>query len=480
MGNSVKKNYLYNLSYEILAIIIPIVTLPYVSRVLGATAVGDYDYIFGIVSYFGIVAVTGTKNFGQREIAKNQNNKHNKSILFWEVFYFRLISTVIITLVYSIFILYFLPQYRVLFVVHYMTIISWVADISWYFQGTENFKVTSIRNTIVKLVGTILIFLLVKNPGDLWKYTTIYALTMLLGNVIMWLSLFREITIIKFSDLRIFANTKEIMALFLPVVAIQLYTVFDKTMLGTMCNTTEVGYYGQAEKIIKLLLTIITSFVAVLLPKIAFLSSESGEKEAGKYIEKVFGYIYVLACPMLVGCIVISNQFVPIFLGDGYDPVKNLMKIESLLFIVLGTGQMFGTTLVALNRQKNVSIAVISAAVTNIVFNYIFIKCFNLGAFGVAMASVLAETCSTLLQFIGLKDLVKISMIIKPMIKYMVVSVIMGCLVMFINIFMKDGIFVLVLKIIIAVIFYALMLFLIKDAILIKIIKQIIGKIKGN
>ena len=157
---SVKKNYLFNLMYEVLAVLVPFVTTPYVSRVLGVTAIGDYNYINGIVSYFGLIAVTGTATFGNREISIVQNDKEKRSEYFFEILFFRIICTGIALLPYLILILSSNGLYKTLYLINLLMFLSWIFDVSWFCQGMENFAVTAIRNSIVKISGAILIFLL--------------------------------------------------------------------------------------------------------------------------------------------------------------------------------------------------------------------------------------------------------------------------------------------------------------------------------
>lgn len=425
MGKSIKKNYMYNLIYELLAIIVPLVTTPYVSRVLGATAIGDYSYTVGIVSYFGIIAVTGTKNYGQREVAIRQHDKKERSVVFWEIFLFRVFCTIVVTVAYLIFIMNFMQQYKILFIIQLLTVLSWVADISWFFQGMEEFKVTAIRNSFVKIIGTILIFICVKSPDDLWIYTLIYSGTNFLGNLTMWFYIRQEILLPSRRDVHVLKNIKGIMALFIPVIAIQIYTILDKTMLGSLCNTTEVGYYSQAEKIIKLALTVLSSFIAVLVPRISMLYNQGSMDTIEAYYKKTLDFIFFLAMPMMMGCIAVSDVFVPIFFGKGYEDVIALMQIMSLLFIILSLGQLYGNFLVAMKRQKFYTLAVVVAAIINAFLNFIFLVEFKLGAIGVAWATIIAELACTIVQIIASKDILDMKKLFVPIIRYLLPSGIM-------------------------------------------------------
>lgn len=419
MKKSMGINYIYNLLYQIVTIMVPLITTPYVSRVLGATAIGDYSYTFGIVSYFGLAAATGTVYFAQREIAVRQNDKKQRSILFWEIFFFRVLSGILVLAAYTVFFLNFMPRYRTLFAIQYLTFFSWIGDITWYFHGTENFKITAIKNSAVKLAGTVLIFLFVNKTDDLWLYTLILAAAMLLGNLTMWPYVFREVLWPGIHQIHMFRNTREIMGLFVPLISIQLYTVLDKTMLGSLCNTTEVGYYSQTEKIVRLALMLPSAFITVVTPRIAVACRNHETDQIEAYYKKTLNAVCLLAMPMTAGCILVSNEFVPLFFGKGYEPVIGLMQAESLLFIILSLGQMTGNFLIAMNRQRDYTVAVTLAAAVNVVLNVVFVRGLGMGAMGAVIASVAAESVSTIRQLHAVRGFARYRPIIRAFARYL-------------------------------------------------------------
>ncbi len=472
MKKSITVNYIYNLAYQILAVAIPVITTPYISRVLGANAIGIYSFTAGIVSYFGLVATTGTQTYAQREIAKNHTDVYKRSVIFWNVFSFRVICTLCITILYTVFILTNMKEYRAMFIIQYSIIASWIFDISWYFQGVENFKTVSIRNCTVKVIGTLLIFIFVKDVSDLWIYTLILSGAALIGNSSMWISLFHEIKWIGIRSIKPLNDFKIIMQLFAPLISIQLYTVLDKTMLGLFCNTEEVGFYTQAEKIIKMLLTIPTSLIPVLLPRLSTLYEKNDIKAISYYYEKTLRFIYMLVIPMTVGCIAIADLFVPFFFGKGFDPVRNVMKIESLLFIILSTGQLMGNLLISSNRQNKYTVAVTVAAMLNALCNYVFIKCFYLGAIGATVASVTAEMISTIIQIYYVKDLVSYKPILKYLIRYSIPTCIMAIAVISIEHFLNNA-FGMLISILVGGVIYGGVLLFIKDPIVMEVYNKI-------
>jgi hypothetical protein len=196
--NSVTKNYIYNFLYQILTIIIPLITTPYLSRVLGAENIGIYSFTISITTYFILFGSLGVAMYGQREIAYVQNDIKKRSKIFFEIFFMRCI-----TLGISLFIFYITfcskGQYNIYYKILILEIIANAIDISWYFQGLEEFKKTVMRNTIVKLISVICIFVFVKESTDLNKYFIIYVLSTFLGNLSLWMYLPRFVQMVKFN-----------------------------------------------------------------------------------------------------------------------------------------------------------------------------------------------------------------------------------------------------------------------------------------
>lgn len=465
------KNYIYNMLYEVLALIIPLITTPYISRVLGATAIGDYGFTSGIVSYFTIVAALGTVNYAKREIAYNQHDKYTRSKLFYEIFVFRLITSSIATIAYIVFIQFTPSVLRVLYVIQILTLVAGVFDISWFFQGMEDFKIIAIRNSIVKIAGTVCIFVFVKNVEDLWKYTVILCLSNLIGNLYTWIGLDKYLIKVNMTVKEIFRHTPEILALFATVVAIQIYTILDQTMIGIFANNTEVGYYAQAQKIVKIALMIISSFTAVLMPRIANLYENKDTQEIRNYLNKSVEFIMVLAVPMMVGCASVSGRFVPIFFGEGYEKVSSLLIILSILFVVLGCGQLFGTILVSLKLQREYTISVCLGAVCNFVLNIFMIQ--HYWSVGAALASVVAETIVTVRNLCILnKQYAFVGSLCKAFIRYGLSSLIIVLVTSTFHFFIKNSVIALCFEVAFAAGSYFIVLLLQRDKFIFELLKK--------
>lgn len=282
---SVAKNYTYNLIYQILVMIIPLITTPYVSRTLGAEAIGIYSYTLSIATYFVLFGSLGIALYAQREIAYVQDDKEKRSKVFWEIVILRLITMSISMLFFYITFVQG-QQYQLYYKVLLLQLLSVMLDISWFFQGMEEFKKTVIRNGIVKWITVIAILVFIKTPEDLTKYILIYVLGNVLGNASLWLYLPKMIKKIKLKELTLRRHIKPVFQLFIPQIAIQVYTVLDKTMIGKIvADKAELGYYEQSYKIINFLITITTSLGAVMVPRMANTFAK-GDKEALKRIFK--------------------------------------------------------------------------------------------------------------------------------------------------------------------------------------------------
>jgi len=475
MDKKIFTNYMYNLTFQMLNIILPFITTPYVSRVLGATGIGEYNYVYGIVTYFGIFAVTGTATYAQREIAKQHDNIEVRSKIFWEILFFRLISTILVSIIYIIFVFNYMREYRLLFLINFLTVFSWIFDVSWYFQGVENFKVTAVRNSLVRIFSTIFIFILVKSRNDVWIYTLILTSGMFLGNVTMMPYLKKEIVKSTVTLKNILSNTGGIMALFLPVIAIQLYTVLNKVMLGAMTSAKEVGYYSQANQIVNIGTTVIYAFVAVLTPRIAALYYEGKHEEIKKYMTKAIMNVYFLGLPMTFGCIAIASCFVPVFFGRGYSPVIPLMQIMSVLFVIMGLDQLVGTFLVSMNKQNIFTVAVSVAAIVNVILNYLLIR-MGFGAEGVAYATIISEICTTVIEILGLNKYIRFKDLWVFLLKYLVPSAFMYIVVIILNSLFNVNIIGLLIRLIIAIFVYGAYLLFIKDQLVFYIFKSLFKK----
>lgn len=476
---SITKNYIYNLTYQILVLILPIITAPYISRVLGAENIGIYSYTLSISAYFISFGSLGIALYGQREVAYNQKNNKKYSIIFWEIIVFRIITMFISLLLY-----YFIfvngQQYQMYYKILILEIIGNCIDISWFFQGLEEFKKTVTRNLIVKFISISCIFTVIKTSNDLPMYFGIYVLSILIGNGSLWFYLPKYLEKIKLKELNILRHLKPTITLFIPQIAIQVYTLLDKTMVGTIVeDKSEVGYYEQGQKIIKILLAVITSLGTVMLPRIANTFANGEKEELTNYMKKSFNNVFLLAFPMVFGIIAISKSFVPVFFGQGYDKVAILMSVISPIILLIGLSNVTGTQyLLPTKRQREFTISVVFGAIINFILNICLI--WKYGAIGASIGTVIAELTVTSVQMYFVRKDFKLKEVFKLSKNYFISSLIMFIVCFVIGKFINNNLISTIVQVIAGGITYGICLLIMKDKFIFEVLSKVKNKIKGR
>lgn len=475
---SVTKNYMYNLIYQVLVLILPLVTTPYISRVLGAENIGIYSYTTSISAYFILFGSLGVALYGQREIAYKQGNKKDYSKTFWEIVIFRAITIFISIIIFYLTFARGDNEYSIYYKILILEIIGNCIDITWFFQGLEDFKKAVIRNLIVKIVSIVCTFTFVKSSGDLWIYFMIYVSSILIGNGSLWLSIPKYIEKVNRSELKIARHLRPTIMLFIPQIAIQVYTVLDRTMIGAIItDKSEVGYYDQSQKIIKMLLAVITSLGTVMLTRISN-NLANGEKEKVKaYMKKSFRVVFMLSFPMIFGIFAVSGVFVPLFFGQGYERVIILMNVISPILLLIGLSNVTGTQyLLPTKRQREFSISVICGAIINFIMNISLI--WNYGAVGASIGTVIAEFTVTAIQVYFVRLDFNFKEILKSSKNYLISAIIMFILCLVLVKALPVSVISLLIEVVSGVAIYGIMLIVLKDEFVLDILKRIKNKLR--
>lgn len=424
---SIKKNYIYNTAYQILAVLTPLITTPYVSRVLKAEGVGIYSYNLSIVTYFMMFAALGSSGFAQREVAYNQNRKEELNIIFWNTLLFRLVTTAAACFIYFL-LLRNIHENRAVFICQTFSIVSVAFDVTWLFQGLEEFGKIVLRNVVIKAVSVLCIFAFVKEPADLPIYALIYSGFALLGNLSIWRYLPQYVSPVSLRKLHPFKDTKPILQFFLPAIAISAYTLLDKTMLGYFAPTpVENGYYEQTQKIVMIFLKIITSLSPVMIPRIAYVYAQKDYAKVNHYMYLSYRFVWMTSLPIIFGLNAMAAEFVPWFLGEGFTKCVGLIQILSFLLAIIGLSNVTGAMyLVASGRQNIYTVTVTVGCVCNICLNLFLIPRYY--SAGAVISTIFAETVIVIVQFvyvIYMKRIFEFRKIIGSMWSYLLCSAIM-------------------------------------------------------
>lgn len=454
------KNFLYNLSYQILVLILPLITVPYVSKVLGAKGVGDYAFTYANTQYFILFGMIGITLYGNRQIAYIRSDKEKLKNNFYSIYLVQLSTMILSSIVFLLFVFIFEDgDYLYLYLAQGINILASLVDISWLFMGLEQFKKTVIRNTIVKLLSLASIFIFVKNKEDLIIYITILGLSNFLGNLTFW---FYIPKLIGFKNIKIkgvFNHFKDSLTLFIPQVAIQVYLLLSRTLLGVFTNTVEVGYYDNSQKLINICVTVATALGTVMMPKISNTVASGDIDKVKYYIRNSFFFINAISIPLCFGLLGISKELTPWFFGSEFIGIDTLIFISSIIIIVISWSNVFGTQLlVPLNRTKEFTFSVTMGAIANLLLNLFILK--FMGSRGACISTVIAEITVTATQMYLLRDFLDIKKLIKSVIIFLPPAILMFIIVRVIGISMKVGILTNLIQVCIGVFIYISSLFI--------------------
>lgn len=476
MSKSIAKNFMYNLLLQIVTLFMPLITVPYVSRILGKEGIGVYSYTFSIVQYFIILGTLGVSMYGNRQIAYVRDDKEKMSKTFWAITFLKAITTIIALLVY-ICIFGFDKKYGNVYLIQSINILAATFDISWLYMGLEDFKKTVTRNLVVKIIGVTCIFIFVKSYDDLYKYISINALMGMIGNLVMWMYVPKTVSKVKIKFSDILEHIVPTIQLFIPQIATQIYLILDKTMLGTLANTGEVGLYEQSEKIVKLVLGLVTSLGVVMLPRMSNIFASGDNEKLDGYLNKSLQGVSYVSIPMAVGLAAISNEFVPWFFGKDFSSVSYLMIILTPILFFIAISNVLGTQyLLPSNRTKEFTASVTMGAIINVLLNFILIPHYK--AIGTCIATVIAEFAVTLVQYISLrKNITKKTFIISSL-KYMFAAIVMFIVVRIIGNYMGAKIITTIVQGAVGTIVYVSILVLLKEEINLILFKTIKSKMK--
>ncbi|MBN1040018.1 flippase [Clostridium botulinum] len=476
MSKSIAKNFLYNLLLQIVTLCMPLITVPYVSRILGKEGIGVYSYTLSIAQYFVILGTLGISMYGNRQIAYVRDDKEKMSNTFWSITVLKIITTVIALIVY-ILIFGFNKKYGHIYLIQSLNIIAAMIDISWLYMGLEDFKKTVTRNLIVKIICVSCIFIFIKSYDDLYKYVILNALMILLGNLVMWAYIPKVVSKINITFKDIKSHIFPALQLFIPQIAIQIYAVLDKTMLGTLANTGEVGLYEQSQKIVKLVLGLVTSLGVVMLPRMSNTFANGDTEKMNNYLNKSLNGVAYVSIPMAVGLAGISQEFVPWFFGKDFGDVSYLMIILTPILFFIAISNVLGIQyLLPTNRTKEFTLSVTAGAIINVILNFILIPKYK--AIGSCISTVVAELSVTFIQYVCLKNVINIKIIFINLIKYLISAFVMFVLVRFIGAIMGVKIITTMVQGIVGAIAYVLILILLKEEMNLTIIRAINLKIK--
>jgi len=389
---SVRKNIIYSVLLNILNLIFPIVSAPYIARVLGAENVGKASFVMSYVGYFVLFAALGVKYYGVREIAKCKDDAEQSSRVFSGIFAINLIATIIVSVAYLATILY-IPDLRrdwLIFVLAGITLYLSPITIDWYFQGLENFKMITIRSLIIKCVTFAGLFIFVRQREDVLPYIVLFVATTVLTD--LWNVAYAKKQGLKiwWRNIKVKIHIKPMLILFVSTIAVNIFTALDTVMLGFLSSYEEVGYFTSPNKIIVAIMMGFGAINTALLPRLAFNNQQNNEKANLTLLQKTLDINLLLIVPVALGLYLISARFVPLFFGSDFLGSIVPMQILSFKVIVVMINSFLGTSILLAFGYENKFVKVlVITAIFAFVIKWIFIPEF--GAVGASWTSLAAE-----------------------------------------------------------------------------------------
>ena len=449
------KNYLYNLAYQFVSIIYPIVLTPYTARIFGADGVGDYSFTVAINTLFTL-SLTCVERYGFREISYSRGDRKAESKSFWEVQILRFILLIFLSLGYLL-LTFHSGKYKFLFLAQTISLLYVFFDIAWYWQGKENFKRTAIISIIVKILMLILVFLFVKNKDDLALYAFLISLVSCFGSFALWLGLHKEIGIP--DNINIRKHIKSCILISIPFIIIELYSFIDKTMIGLIANDSfENGYYEQTIKITRIIMVIITSMSLIKAPRHSEFAKNNKRSELVTSLHESFSFMLFLGLPITFGLCLIADKCVPVFLGDGYEKVVILMYLYSPFVILHGFVDVMANQYFIPSKQQNkYTVAVGISCLVNIALNCVLIS--RLGAIGAIIATVISETVGLMVLVRFSRGIISLKKIIMENWQFLLAAVVMSGICLTVSLLINPGQFTeIMIQILLGIIVYFIFL----------------------
>lgn len=417
----VTTNYIFVLLYQLLIIITPIFTMPYVIRVLMPENVGVEAYVSSIVQIFTAFAALGMGDYGRKVIAGVKREQDLK-VTFYSLYLVQSFFSVIVLVAYLIF-TFHTTQYQMLFLINILTIFSYIFDITWFYTGQEKMKNVMIRNMVVRLGSMIGIFCFVKGPDDLAIYVWINAATLLLGQLVTWLPLLRKWRGFEFQWEKAKKHLVPVMTVAIVPIITLIPLALNKVILGNITSAMDVGFYNQAFKLMTLFVVFVTALSTVMSPRMVKQYNGANREAFERSIYFSFRYVALSTLPLVTGLIAIAPLFIPLFLGDAFRPSVLHLQILAPSLFFSGLAGIFGLQiLVTTGRNRSYAFSVLIAAILSLGTNILFIQLW--GSFGTAVSYIIFTITTCILQAYFARKYYSIKKMIQQISPYVVASLI--------------------------------------------------------
>lgn len=393
------KNYFYNLLLTVTNLLFPILSFPYVSRVLGPEGIGQVQFVFSFAQYFSIIASIGIPIYGLREISKNQDNLEARSKIFSELIAINIIACISLAAVYFAVISTFqyFDHQQGLYIAAILLVLLGFTNVEWLYSGMEEFKAIALRSVAFKILGLILLYAFVKNRSDFGLYLYLLIFSYLGNNILSLILLKGKIRLVG-KELQLRPHLVPLCYILGTTLAASMYTDMDTVLLGFLSDKKAVGLYTAAVKLSKIAIPFVTSMNVILIPKIGRHFAENDFSAVKLTLQKAFGFILFFAVPIVLGLVFLAPEFIELFSGKEFLPAVYSMRLLSVLPLIIGIAHLFlFMILVPSNHNKQMFVCVAGGVVASLLLNFLLVPKYH--EVGSAFANMIAEVVVTGLYY---------------------------------------------------------------------------------
>ena len=399
---STKKNAAYNVAYRMFSVLLPLVTAPYLSRVVGTEGVGLYSDAWTMSEIFCLIGMLGLADYGVRTIAQARDNREELDRTFSGIWQMQLLVAGIALIAWLGYVFLAAGAEKTIALHLTMMSVSCLCSFDWCLMGLDIFKPIALRNTFVKLAAAACVFIFVKSKNDLWIYAFVWSLATLLGNLSCAVTLKGKVTYRRVSIKESLKHLKPCAVLFISVLAVSIYRKMDKVMVYNIAGVDQNGLYENAEKIIYCLSGFILAIGTVMMPKVAHMQKNGETERIARHIDKTMDLIICMVSAMAFGVAAVADRFAPLFYGEDFRYSGTLMIPLGFTLIMIGFANVIRTQVVLPQKRDHIFVkSVCCGAVVNLIVNACLIP--SMKSMGAVVGTLLAETTVPAVQFILLR-----------------------------------------------------------------------------
>lgn len=378
--------------------LLPLITAPYISRKLGANLAGVYSKTHAAANYFYLFTLLGVNNYGNRAIARIRDDKEVRSKTFWEIYIFQFIISIFVFASYVLFCVFFESENKLIYILQGFYVFSGIIEINWFCYGMEQFKLTTIRSTVVRLLNLACVFIFVHDKSDLPVYTAILSVSFVLSAIVVWPYALKNVRFVKPDWAGIKQHIKPNLVLFWPVLAVSLYNIMDKLLLGHFSPNEEVGFYTYAERIVTIPATLILALDNVVMPRMSSIFAKKDTEHAQVLMGHVMMFAMCMAGAMTFGLAGVSKVFAPWFYGEEYVRCGLYMLLLSPTVLFKGwAGALRTQYIIPTGKDKIFIFSLTAGAAVNLILDFLLIP--TMQGVGAIIGTIAAEVTVAVLQF---------------------------------------------------------------------------------